>query len=543
MGHRLLDPFRRLLYGNPFYGLTLRGRQPDRLRLIPPDPWSGDPAVGKALLDGDFHLAGAWLSLGADPWGPSRAKGERNLAALHGFPWLADLRALASNAARDRARALIVGWILHHGRWNRLTWRPDVLGRRIAAWVASGDFLLGAADEDFRDRFLGSLAAQARHLVRAADTAGPTAGALAAVKGLIYAGLALPGQDKALALGLRSLEAEIARQILPDGGHYQRSPSLHMAVLRDLADIRTALVAARAEIPATLLGAIDRMAPMLRTYRHSDGALAVFNGGWEEDRRLVDSVLSQAGARGQAISSAPHSGYQRLAAGRAVVLMDTGMPPPEGVDREAHAGSLAFEMSAGKERLVVNCGSFAGDDGGWRAALRATAAHSTATLGDLNSTEIRKDGAMAGRVAQVAAARGEMDGMVWLEASHEGYVKPFGVIHRRRLRLDPSGELLEGEDELARTGTGKDGGEPFCLRFHLHPDTRASLVGDETSVLLRLGSGAGWRFQAWGGKVGLEESVYWGRPDAARRTEQITVSGLLGPRGARLKWRISRVED
>lgn len=542
MGRRLLDPFRRLIYGNILYGLTLKGPVPDRLRLIPPDPWSGDPAVGKAVLDGEFLLAGAWIALWADPWA-ARLRSTRSQRALQSFGWLADLRALASNAARDRARALVEGWMARHGTWSRPAWDPEVLGLRIAAWIASGDFLLGGADNGFRQAFLASLSAQARHLARAAKEAAGDGGVFAAVKGLIYAGLALPDQDRMLALGMQVLDAAIARQILPDGGHCQRNPSRQMEVLRQLADIRTALVAGRAEIPVSLLGAIDRMAPMLRAFRHGDGGLAVFNGGWEEDRRQVDSVLSQAGAKGQALSSAPHAGYMRMAAGRATVIMDTGLPPPEGLDREAHAGVLAFEMSVGRYRLVVNCGSFAGDEGAWSRALRATAAHSTVTLGDLSSSEIRKDGSFGERVAQTSAARGEMDGMVWLEASQDGYGKPYGVLHRRRLRLDPSGDLLEGEDEFSRAGSPKDGGEAFCVRFHLHPDTRASLVGDETSVLLRLGGGAGWRFQGWGGAVTLEESVYWGRPDAPRRSEQITIGGHLGPRGARLKWRFLRIDE
>ncbi|MEO5335294.1 MAG: heparinase II/III family protein [Magnetospirillum sp. WYHS-4] len=543
MRRRLFDPLLRLVYGTPLYGLTLRGPVSDRLRLIPPDPWSGDPALGKSILDGEFQLGESWLAAGPDPWA-IRIKAVRTQALLHGFSWLADLRALASSAARDRARSLVSGWIVRHGRWQPVAWRSDVMGLRLAAWVASGDFLLGGADEAFRQRFLASLAEQLRHLVRSGGGAEPTAAAFSALKGTILAGLALPAQDKAVTLGMRLLEDAIRLQILPDGGHWQRNPSLHLEVLHHLADIRTALVAARAEIPVSLLGAIDRMAPLLRALRHGDGGLAVFNGGWEDDRRQIDSVLSQAGARGQALSSAPHSGYQRLAAGRALVLVDTGSPPPPTADREAHAGALAFEMSAGKHRLIVNCGSFGGDELLWRQALRATAAHSTATVGETNSSEIHKDGTMGERRAQVSAARGEMDGMVWLEAGHDGYAKPFGIVHNRRLRLDSSGDLLEGEDEFARqSGRPAEGGEFYCLRFHLHPDVRASLVGDETSVLLRLASGGGWRFQGWGGKVKLEESLYWGRPDAARRSEQITINGQLGARGARMKWRLIRIDE
>ena len=44
------------------------------------------------------------------------------------------------------------------------------------------------------------------------------------------------------------------------------------------------------------------------------------------------------------------------------------------MDATASAGVLAFEMSAGKHRLIVNCGASPGDKK-WGAALKATAAH------------------------------------------------------------------------------------------------------------------------------------------------------------------------
>jgi uncharacterized heparinase superfamily protein len=309
-------------------------------------------------------------------------------------------------------------------------------------------------------------------------------------------------------------------------------------VLRDLLGVRAALQVAQAEIPIVLHGAIDRMAPMLRAYRLGDGGLALFNGGKEEDDRLIGAVLAKAGVKAKARSSAPHTGFERLAAGRAVIVVDTGPPPPAGADRWVHAGALAFEMSAGRNRIVVNCGAFAGDDARWTAAMRSTNAHSTLTVDDDSSLEFRADGRLRHRSAHVTALRREAEGATWLEASHDGYGRRFGLVHKRRLYLDGSGEDIRGEDELEGRG-----GRFFRVRFHLHPQVQASLIQEGTAVLLKPPTGRGWRFLSVGGTLGLEESTYLGVSDVPRRCEQIVITGSLKGEGARVKWAFRREGD
>jgi uncharacterized heparinase superfamily protein len=82
---------------------------------------------------------------------------------------------------------------------------------------------------------------------------------------------------------------------------------------------------------------------------------------------------------------------------------------------------------------------------------------------------------------------------------------------------------------------------PFAVRFHVHPDIRASMAQDGASVILLLPSGDGWRFRATGGSVSLEESVYLGSGDAVRRTEQIVVSGDFSGDPTRIQWALRHV--
>ena len=193
---------------------------------------------------------------------------------------------------------------------------------------------------------------------------------------------------------LRGLERELAAQILPDGGHLTRSPSVQLLVLRDLIDIRAVLRAAALDIPAALTQAIEAMAPMLRFFRHGDRRLALFNNSVEEDADIVDLVLTRSESRGHAPPQAPDSGFQRLAAGQTLAVVDTGKPPPRGFDGAAHAGTLSFELSHGRDRIVVNCGGYRGSKPAWRRLSRTSAAHSVLVVDDTNAVEILADGAL-----------------------------------------------------------------------------------------------------------------------------------------------------
>jgi uncharacterized heparinase superfamily protein len=507
-------------------------RVPDAPALPVRDPWPGDPTRGANLLKGELELGGTIAVL--RPGSVAETGGSDLLRSYaHGFTWLRDLRALGTDAARMRARALVQDWM---GAANLplLAQRPDVAGARIAAWLGHYDFFAASADDGFRQRLMGTLVADARGLAAALPTEELDARALTALKGLIAAAVAIPEHAGFLTRALRVLPQELARQVLPDGCHCERSPAQVLGALQDLTEIRALLQAAQAQPPVALGAAIERMAPGLRGLRHGDGGLALFNGSKEETGGFVDLVLTQAGrGTARAPSALTEGGFHRLQAGRSVLIVDCGAPAPPKIDRFAHAGTLAFELSVGRDRMIVNVGAAPAAGAEWHDATRATAAHSTLVIADTSSSELRPDG--LGRKPEVVeASRQEANGAHWLEASHDGYRKPFGAIHRRRLYVSESGEDIRGEDAVEAADP-----QPFTVRFHLHPDVDANLQQDGEAVLLRLASGSGWRLRADGARLTLEESIYLGGPQP-RRTEQVVLTGYQdGPQ--QVKWAITKV--
>ena len=528
-------------YASPLYRLALSGAVPEAPIARPVDILPGDPARGAQLVDGQFSFAGEEVRApGASIW-QSPGGGPAWQDEFESFSWLRDLRASANAPARSRARELVESWFARHRDPDPRTWRPDRMGQRLTAWLTQAEFLLKDAEAEFTRTFMSGLARQARHLANTVGRAPDGARKLAAIRGLIDSGLCLPQGEKRAEQGLRLLDAELGRQVLNDGGHIERCPTTQLRVLRDLVELRQTLLALHRAPSAALLGTIDSMAPLLRSFRHGDGHLALFHGGVEEESWLIDLVLTQSEAKGRPLAAAPHSGFQWIQAGRALVLADVGAPPVAG--GRGHAGTLSFEMSLGKERLIVNCGAYLGRNGEWREAMRATAAHSTLAVDERNSAELIEGGGIGRGPRQVSAERKEAEGNAWIEASHDGYLPTAGVVHHRRLYVDAEGTDLRGEDRLVRGGGRGKGEHRFAVRFHLHPDVQSSLVKDGSAVLLRLKSGAGWQMCAAGGRLSLTESVYLGVPGQRRRTEQIVVDGPIEGDETVVKWAFRRIPE
>ncbi|MEQ8399092.1 heparinase II/III family protein [Thalassobaculum sp.] len=516
LGQRLREAW----YASPIHDWRLDGETPVGLSVSLTDPWPGDAEAGREILEGAFPIDGQLVHVGADPW---QAVGvtEDAIAILHRFDWLRDLRDLSGDAARRRARDLIEGWIEHFERWDRLAWRLDILASRLSSWVGTFGFFGESADEGFRDVVLASMARQHRHLIGALSGGPDGVARIEMLRGAIAVAVALGQNGDRLQALVDRLDAALREQILPDGGHRSRSPRAQMTVLACLVDTRAALRAAGRESTGVLDDAIARMTGVLRMLRHGDGGLALFNGGTEGAVWRLDSLLARTETKVRALGSASDTGFERLAAGRAVVIFDTGVPSEE--EGTAHAGTLSFEVSAGKERLIVNCGA-APADPRWEAVLRATAAHSTLVVDDTNSSEIDENGTVGRCPTRVRLERWEADGAVWVEAEHDGYAESHGLTHRRRLYLAAGGDDLRGEDVL--TYAGGPGARPSeaVIRFHLHPRVSASIVQSGAAALLRTASGAGWRLRSAGGALQLQDSVYFGDRGTLQRCQQLVLS-------------------
>ena len=508
----------------------------DRIVIAPQDLRTSDATRASEIYAGRFAFAGKVVTCDSRSPFEMNPPSEDWAALLFGFGWLRHLRASASGITRANARALVDEWITLNSSQDPIAWRADVVARRVMSWLSQAPLVLDDADVQFYRRFLRSLMRQVRHLRHTASQARDGVPRLQAAMALSYAALCMARQQRHIRAATKRLSEEMARQILPDGGHISRNPGALIELLVDLLPLRSAFTARNLVPPPELLNAIDRMMPMLRFFRHGDGNFALFNGMGPTPTDLITTILAYDDARGAPLANAPHSGYQRLESASTLVLMDAGCPPPMAVSQEAHAGCLSFELSVKQNRIVVNCGLPVASREGWRQVARTTAAHSTATFNDTSSCRFIEAGPvrrmlygtpMIAGPRQVPVTREEQgDGSI-LRASHDGYAEIFNVIHERLLMLSSDGRRLDGEDSFtpARGELVPADRDQFAVRFHLHPSVKANRLSDGHGAMLAMPNREVWTFSAYGDRVEIEESVYLAGPDGPRRTVQLVIYG------------------
>ena len=244
-------------------------------------------------------------------------------------------------------------------------------------------------------------------------------------------------------------------------------------------------------------------------------------------------------------------GYQRIAARQAVLVCDAAPPPLPRNARSGCASTLAFELSHGDHLLIVNCGGAALVGGQLptriEQGLRATAAHSTLTLGDANSTAVLINGKLGQGVNAVEVDRRPEqleDGRAAtrLELQHDGYTARFGLLHRRTLTLCDDGAQLIGCDELVPAARKPRRGKVSCaIRFHLGPHVDARLAEDALSVDLLLPDGTDWRFTAAGHAIAIEESLWVDGDGHPHEVQQLALEGLAPRGGERFDWCLGRM--
>ena len=444
--------------------------------LFKPASWLGDLRFRFLNMELALDGAGGWN----DPSTPKLW-----LYNLHYFDWL---QSTSANENAEGQLSLMRTWAAQNpfGRGNG--WEPYPVSLRIVNWVKFA-LRTGALPRDLAS----SLALQTDYLSQRIEYDLLGNHLIANAKGLLFGGWFLQGAaaDRWARLGLELMRRQMDEQILPDGGHFERSAMYHSIILEDILDLVNLARAMGEPVPAQWTDSLSRMRSWLLAMIHDDGCIALFNDAAFDVAPQFAELEAYARRLGlppvalleSGLQPLTDSGYFRWRSGPALLIGDVGALGPDYQPGHGHADTLSFELSIGPDRLIVDSGTSTYAAGVERMQQRSTAAHNTVTIDGCDSSEVWAS-FRVGRRARICELK-VSDDRSSICAMHNGYRHlPGRPLHRRCWHLTADGlelvdQILGGHRHLA------------AIAFHFHPSVKIVLDGAEAA-----GSVGGSTFRA-----------------------------------------------
>lgn len=311
---------------------------------------------------------------------------------LHYFDWLG-APGFADAGSGD---SIAVKWAIENPVGTGNGWEPYPLSLRLVNWAKayfSGTLTVDTTWESF--------CRQSDWLCQSVEWHILANHLFANAKALVFAGAAINGPlgQRILNQGIRILGRQLDEQILPDGGHYERSPMYHSIIFEDVLDLLNLVFAYPDKFEPAFIEMLQdcatRMLHWLQVMTHPDGQISFFNdsafGTAARPSQLFDYAERLGFRQPVPITESvdlPESGYTRLQQGAFTVFVNTAPIEPAYQPGHAHADTLSIEVSFGKERVIVNGGTSSYQNLERRAVERSTARHSTVEIDGRNSSDI-----------------------------------------------------------------------------------------------------------------------------------------------------------
>jgi uncharacterized heparinase superfamily protein len=404
---------------------------------------------------------------------------------LHYF----DFAVWCANALAERrdvrgwrvSQALIESWMSTARIGKSDGWDAYPLSLRVVNWMYAYALVAESESEDFLTRWRTNLFQQIKFLHRHLEHHLLANHLLKNAKALVIGGLFFENKDW-LSEGEYLLWREFEEQVLPDGGHYERSPMYHAQALADFLECYALLVAfGRIPRNENIEARLRTMAGFLEALSYPDGRLALFNDSANTEatrpRPLLDAARRIADWTGGCSPQAfPESGYYlwRSPDSLEKIIVDAGVPSVAYNTAHAHCDLLSYELWLAGHPFIVDAGVHGYDKDKFREYCRSTRAHNTVMFDHQEQSEVWSTFRMARRAKAInAEARG--DKQTWdFRGSFARY--DGRVVHERRIHRGADGDWTIAD--IARQGDVTSA----ASFIHLHPDVEATKIG-RTAIL------------------------------------------------------------
>ncbi len=311
----------------------------------------------------------------------------------------------------------------------------------------------------------------------------------------------------------------------------------HAKFLNNLIEIKNIFLFNELKIPEMLSNNILAMTSVLKTYKHDDFSLPLFNGCNNNHNDVVEKILEKEQSLKKISFSKFKNGIAVHKESNKAVFFDVVQPKKYEFNKELSAGSLAIEISADGEKIITNCGGTE-NTGKNPAYLKYSAAHSTIIINNTNISEIKEGEINKIFPKEVNFEKRNEEDFVILSGTHNGYLKNYRKICKRELQISKKNNLFMGEDTII-SSKSKFEKTVYHIRFHLMPEISTTVTENKKNIIIKTKKNNIWMFKS-NREIMIENSIYV-KSDTAIETSQIVISGVTSSLRNKIKWSLEKI--
>jgi len=463
---------------------------------------------------------------------------------LHNFLWLSRLDRKNS---KPLVKNIINSWIDIFFNYHSNTWNAEITARRIIAWSSNTDITLEDSDKKYKKKFFVSLIKQSNFLSKNLNIPLDGPSKIICCAAIILSGMVFEENNLNYKIGIKELEKIIKNYFDESGFPKSRNPEDVFRCLKYLILIREWLKEGQKSIPDFLNDIISRCGNCYSMLSFTNKEFPLFNGATEINYKDYDIFLKNLKYK---FSNKSHSiaDFIKIKKKKFEFFIDCGNPPQSIYAKYYQAGCLAFELISNKQKIICNSGYGKYLSPKLTELSRSTAAHSTLYINDTSSCTFYKDDfvnkiygrSLISKHRIIEKNYTEDKDFYSISASHNGYEKKFGYIHKRSIKISKKNDEIFCHDELKKT-KNYSGSLNYFIRFHIYPNIKVVKTMAGNSVLLSLSNGEGWSLLSETNNLEIEKNIFLGNKNKILNNECVFISGIIDKEASSIKWKIERV--
>ncbi len=329
----------------------------------------------------------------------------------------------------------------------------------------------------------------------------------------------------------------IDNQVDKLGMHKSYNLLEHSKFINNLNEIKNILLFFKLEQSNTFDKIILKMTSILNEYFHCDGTLPLFNGSNNIYTKTIYNSLNKENYLKKREFANINNGIAFYSDKYKNFFFDVVQPSSDVISSNLSAGTLSFELSGFGEKIITNCGA-SESLGKNPEYLRYSAAHSTIVLQNTNISEIKEDNPHK-KFPQSVVFRKEAGHQTEIfEGSHNGYLKKFNKIIKRKIIISKNESKLHGEDSFI-SYKYKNIRLIYHIRFHLADEMVLNFTNNKKNIIIKTKMNNIWLFKSESELI-IEDSISVDN-NITKPTKQIVIKGILSDKKIVEKWSLEKI--